>query len=39
LSTDCPRRLAGQIAEPCGVHLPGLVDVFGPKGGAALPEN
>lgn len=31
LSADCPRRLAQRIAEPCGVHLPGLADVFGPK--------
>jgi hypothetical protein len=29
LSADCPRRLAGRIAEPCGVHLPELADVFG----------
>lgn len=35
LSTDCPRRLAARIAEPCGVHLPELSDVFGPK--RALP--
>jgi hypothetical protein len=35
LSADCPRRLAARIAEPCGVHLPALADVFGPKGGAA----
>jgi hypothetical protein len=32
LSADCPRRLAARLAEPCGVHLPGLSDVFGPKG-------
>ncbi len=30
MSTDCPRRLAARISEPCGVHLPGLSDVFGP---------
>jgi hypothetical protein len=29
LSADCPRRLAARIAEPCGVHLPQLSDVFG----------
>jgi hypothetical protein len=28
LSSDCPRRLAERIAEPCGVHLPELADVF-----------
>ena len=32
LSADCPRRLAERIAEPCGVHLPQLADVFGTKG-------
>jgi hypothetical protein len=31
LSVDCPRRLAARIAEPCGVHLPELSDVFGTK--------
>ncbi len=35
LSTDCPRRLAARISEPCGVHLPGLADVFGSKGKVA----
>jgi hypothetical protein len=30
LSADCPRRLAQRIAEPCGVHLPELADVFVP---------
>jgi hypothetical protein len=34
LSTDCSRRLAGRITGPCGVHLPSLVNVFGPKGEA-----
>jgi hypothetical protein len=28
LSHDCPRRLAARIAEPCGVHLPELSDIF-----------
>jgi hypothetical protein len=28
LSADCPRRLAARIAEPCGVHLPQLADIF-----------
>lgn len=28
LSADCPRRLAARIAEPCGVHLPELSDLF-----------
>src|SRR3984957_4576942 len=36
LSADCPRRLAAQIVEPCGVHLPALADVFGAKGAAEL---
>jgi hypothetical protein len=35
LSTDCPRRLAARMAEPCGVHLPELSGVFGTKGRAA----
>ena len=30
-TADCPRRLAERIAEPCGVHLPELADVFGAK--------
>jgi hypothetical protein len=25
---NCPRRLAARIAEPSGVHLPELADVF-----------
>jgi hypothetical protein len=29
LSADCPRRLPARIAEPCGVSLPQLADVFG----------
>jgi hypothetical protein len=33
LSADYPRRAAARIAEPCGVHLPGLADVFGPTCG------
>jgi hypothetical protein len=28
LSADYPRRLAARIAEPCGVHLPQLADIF-----------
>jgi hypothetical protein len=32
LSVDCPRRIAARTSEPCGVHLPGLADVFGTKG-------
>ena len=28
LSSDCPRRLAARISEPCGVHLPELADIF-----------
>jgi hypothetical protein len=28
LSADCPRRQAARIAEPCGVHLPQLADIF-----------
>jgi hypothetical protein len=39
LSAACPRRLAQRIAEPCGVHLPGLADVFGPKGATAPTED
>jgi hypothetical protein len=35
LFADCPRRLAERIAEPCGVHLPALADLFGPKGRGA----
>ena len=35
-ATDFPRRQAERIAEPCGVHLPGLADVFGTKGSVAL---
>jgi hypothetical protein len=31
LLSTCPRRLAARIAEPCGIHLPDLSDVFGPK--------
>jgi hypothetical protein len=31
LSTDCPRRLAARIAEPCGVHMPELADIFAPR--------
>jgi hypothetical protein len=31
LSADCPRRLAGRIAEPCGAHLPELSDIFAPR--------
>jgi hypothetical protein len=31
LSVDCPRRIAARMAEPCGVHLPALADVFGTK--------
>jgi hypothetical protein len=31
LSGDCPRRLAGRIAEPCGVHMPELSDIFAPR--------
>jgi hypothetical protein len=27
-SHDCSRRLAARIAEPCGVHLPELADIF-----------
>jgi hypothetical protein len=34
LSADCPRRLAALISEPCGAHLPELVDMFGTKGAA-----
>jgi hypothetical protein len=30
LSHNCPRRLAARIAEPCGVHLPELADIFFP---------
>jgi hypothetical protein len=33
LSHDCARRLAARIAEPCGVHLPELPDIFVKKGG------
>jgi hypothetical protein len=28
LSADCARRQAARIAEPCGVHLPELADIF-----------
>jgi hypothetical protein len=28
LSADCTRRQAARIAEPCGVHLPELADIF-----------
>jgi hypothetical protein len=28
MSADCPRRLAARIAEPCGVHLPDLSEIF-----------
>jgi hypothetical protein len=27
-SHECPRRLAARIAEPCGVHLPELGEIF-----------
>jgi hypothetical protein len=33
LSHDCPRRLAARIAEPCGVHLPELSEIFVKKPG------
>jgi hypothetical protein len=36
LSADCPRRLAGRIAEPCGAHLPELSDVFAPRKSVSL---
>jgi hypothetical protein len=32
LSADCSRRIAAQIASPCGCHLPELSDLFSPKG-------
>ena len=28
LSADWPRCLAARVAEPCGVNLPQLADVF-----------
>jgi hypothetical protein len=28
LSVDCARRRAARIAEPRGVHLPQLADIF-----------
>jgi hypothetical protein len=33
VSHDCPRRLAACIAEPCGVHLPELAEIFVRKPG------
>src|ERR1700722_2093300 len=35
LSVDYPRRAAGRIAEPCGVHMPELLDTFAPRAGGS----
>src|ERR1700722_13079365 len=43
IAADCPRMIEGKIADPCGVHFPGLTGqadlTVGTKQSLAVPQH